>query len=126
MGYASRPLSKQQREANARIIQVPHCLGEEWLGWFRWHARLAGTGAILGPSRGMPEIGPRVVECLPAAPALAGSPRTLQRGGDGTGFPEMPLVGPPDGASISPSPNPGIVSGGWRPRRPSPMEKERW
>lgn len=61
------------------IIRVPWVLGDEWLVWFHWHAALAGTGAILGPSRGMPEVGPRVVEALPAAPSLAGGRDEIPR-----------------------------------------------
>lgn len=95
MGYASPPLSKAQRRRNEEIIQVPAVL-DDWLPWFRWHARLAGTGAILGPSRGLPDVGPRVVEALPAAPSLA-----VPEGG------RVRL--PPSGSSGVTPPDPGLA-----------------
>lgn len=89
MGYISRP-----QPLPADTVIVPAVI-PDWLSWFRWHAQLAGTGAILGPSRGVPEVGPRVVEMLPLAPSFEAGSR-------------VPL-GPPGPASVSPPPpDPGI------------------
>lgn len=96
MGYIARP-----QPLPAGTVIVPAAI-PDWLSWFRWHAQLAGTGAILGPSRGVPEVGPRVVEMLPLAPSFASPPSpelvpsdevVVFRRGDGTTF-ELP--GPPN------------------------------
>lgn len=115
MGYAAqrRPpdWSKRHGYGDATFI-VPYVLAD-WLDWFRWHAVLAGYGgAIVGASRGVPEVGPRVVEALPVAPSFA-----APEGGRVSAPPPPPSRdhlsmrygdGPPGPASISP-PDPGVV-----------------
>jgi hypothetical protein len=100
VGYLSPPLSKERKAQLDSIVHVPAVLSD-WLPWFQWHARLAGTGALMMPSRPSPfggaprDDGVRVWEPLPAAPPFA--------------VPEDGRVRlPPSGSSGVTPPDPGI------------------